>query len=192
MDTVMLFNATGRQGATIANRLLGKDYQIVSPVRSEKKLVDLKHKGINAFLSDFSTENLLPQLKQADRVILQIPAQVSPSLMITLSENIITAIKEVGNPPTIFVISSTVPEDFTGKNSPDARLKMKNFALNQLPESIILSATEYLENFSTSYRQAIEQDGIIPQTIPADLPVNYLSWNDLAIYVEAFNQVSIN
>jgi len=111
--------------------------------------------------------------------------QQSPSLMIQLANNAIEAIKEAGAPPTVFVISSTVPTQKVHKDSPDARFEMKQKALETLPNAIILSATEYLENFSTSYREAIEKEGMIPQTIPDDLPVNYLSWNDLAIFVEA-------
>lgn len=183
MSKIMLFNATGMQGTTIANRLLQRGYSVVAPVRSKEKLAALKHKGIDSFLTDFNMKDLEGELSKVDKVVLQIPAQVSPSVMVQLSENIINAIKNAGSPPTIFVISSTVPQSFTGKEGPDARLRMKNSALELIPNAIIFSATEYLENFSTSYRQAIDSDGMIPQTIPARLPVNYLSWEDLASYV---------
>lgn len=58
-------------------------------------------------------------------------------------------------------------------------------AKEKLPNTPILSATEYLENFSTAYRQPIMENSIIPQTIPPNFLVNYLSWNDLASYVLA-------
>ncbi|MBX2876703.1 MAG: NAD(P)H-binding protein [Saprospiraceae bacterium] len=182
---IALFNATGAQGTAIASLLLGKGYQIIAPVRSEKHLAPLKAKNIAAFLTDFTPNSLFPIIEQVDQVVLQIPAQISPDLMISLTNNAIAALQKAGSPRTVFVISSTVPIKPVGKASPDARWHMKTEAISKLPNAIILSATEYLENFSTSYRQAIEQDGIIPQTIPGHLPVNYLSWHDLALYVEA-------
>ncbi|NET37501.1 MAG: NmrA family NAD(P)-binding protein [Cyanothece sp. SIO1E1] len=182
---IALFNATGAQGTAIASLLQKKNYELISPVRSKKNLTLLTSRKIKASLSDFSPESLGPILAEVDQVVLQIPAQISPSLMISMANNALTAIQRVGSPRTIFVISSTVPEQPTGKASPDARWQMKQKAMAILPDAILLSATEYLENFSTSYRQAIKQEGIIPQTIPNHLPVNYLSWHDLALYVEA-------
>ncbi|MEM8907145.1 MAG: NmrA family NAD(P)-binding protein [Bacteroidota bacterium] len=185
MKTILLFNTTGQQGTAIANRLLSKGYELLTPVRNANHIPQLAQRGIQAHLNDFSTESLQTIVQKADQVVLQIPAQISPSLMITLAENALRAIKVAGSPPTVFVISSTVPLQKVGKASPDARLLMQQKAQDLLPNAVILSATEYFENFSTAYRSAIEEQHMIPQTIPAHLPVNYLSWADLATYVTA-------
>ncbi|MEM8895677.1 MAG: hypothetical protein AAGC88_13930, partial [Bacteroidota bacterium] len=125
------------------------------------------------------------QIKQVDQVVLQIPAQIAPWDMVDIARKALTAIKDAGSPKTVFVISSTLPDLAVGKGSVDARVKMKDLSLELLPDTPILSATEYLENFSTAYRGAIEGNGVILQTIPPNYPVNYLSWGDLATYVEA-------
>ncbi|MDN5215005.1 NAD(P)H-binding protein [Fulvivirgaceae bacterium BMA12] len=185
MSKIFLFNATGMQGMAIAEKLKAKGHAITSPVRSEEKQAQLNNIGYEAFVSDFSTTSLAPQIKNADKVVLQIPAQISPSQMIAFARNAIEAIKQAGTPQTVFVISSTLPDNKIGKKSVDARVEMKDYCLEHLPNTPIFSSTEYLENFSTAYRSAIEGDGIIPQTIPPNYPVNYLSWKDLATYVEA-------
>lgn len=179
----MLFNATGMQGSSIAEHLKSLGHEIVAPVRSSQKVEELQHKGFFAFETDFSTASLVPKMKEVDKVVLQIPAQIAPQEMLSLASKCIEAILEADYPDTVFVISSTLPNAKVGVPSVDARVEMKDLSLEKLPTTPILSVTEYLENFSTAYRNAIESDGIIPQTIPPNYPVNYLSWSDLAHYV---------
>lgn len=173
------------QGSAIAKRLLAKGHTIVAPVRSAMKVDALTALGIEAFLSDFTTQSLSRALSKADQVVLQVPAQVASSYMLDFAKVAIDAILAAGYPKTVFVISSTLPDEKTGINSVDARVEMAAYARRHLPNTPIFSATEYLENFATAYRNAIEKDGVIPQTIPARYPVNYLAWDDLAMYVEA-------
>lgn len=185
MNKVFLFNATGMQGQAIAQKLIKSGYKIVTPVRSEDKSRQMKLFGYEAFVTDFSKGSLIPQLKRADKAVIQVPAQISPEAMILLAKTYIDAIKESGCPQSVFVISSIVPEEYVGVRSVDARVTIKNYAQEHLPSMPIFSTTEYLENFSNAYREPIEKYGIIPMAIPPGHLVNYLSWNDLAKYVEA-------
>lgn len=185
MSTILVFNATGMQGTTIANHLQAVGHKIVAPVRSEAKAAAMNAMGFEAFITDFTTESLTPRIQPVDKVVLQVPAQIAPESMVEIAQKALTAIKNAGSPKTVFIISSTLPDQPVGKESVDARVKMKELSLELLPDTPILSATEYLENFSTAYREAILGDGVIPQTIPPSYPVNYLSWGDLATYVDA-------
>ena len=185
MHKILLFNATGAQGNTISQHLLESGYEVLAPVRSEKNIALLKERNIKAFLTDFTTNALLPIVQKADKVILQIPAAVIPDTMTKIAENAMEAILKAGSPKTVFVISSTIPSGYVGIRSVDARKKMVDMANEKLPNTPILSSTEYLENFSTAYREPILENGVIPQTIPPHSPVNYLSWSDLASYVLA-------
>ncbi|MEO0903005.1 MAG: NmrA family NAD(P)-binding protein, partial [Bacteroidota bacterium] len=155
MNTILLFNATGAQGATISQKLLEKGNTVVAPVRSEKNIETLSKRNIKAFLTDFSTASLLPIIQKTDKVVLQIPAAVVPDIMTKIAKNAIEAIKEAGNPKTVFVISSTITDKYVGIKSVDARKKMVEMAMEKMPDTPILSSTEYLENFSTAYRQPI-------------------------------------
>ncbi|MEM8568784.1 MAG: NmrA family NAD(P)-binding protein [Bacteroidota bacterium] len=185
MSKILLFNATGGQGRTIAHRLQNEGHEVIAPVRSEGKISALKESGVEAFLTDFATDSLLPIIEKADKVVLQIPAQVTPKIMTDFAENSMKAIQKAGNPKTVFVISSTIASAKTGVASVDARFEMVELAKGHIPDAPILSSTEYLENFSTAYRQPIMENGVVPQTIPPTFEVNYLSWNDLASYVLA-------
>ena len=185
MSKVLLFNATGMQGNSIAQYLTEKGHDIIAPVRSSAKQAQMEAKGYKAFVTDYTLNSLVPVLQKVDKVVLQIPAQIAPSAMVAIAQKCITAILEAGYPDTVFVISSTLPDQKVGIPSVDARVTMKDLSLEKLPKTPVLSATEYLENFSTAYRTTILEKGVIPQTIPADYPVNYLSWADLAQYVDA-------
>ncbi|MEM6718880.1 MAG: NAD(P)H-binding protein [Bacteroidota bacterium] len=185
MERIVLFNATGCQGTAIAKRLQEDNVTIVAPVRSEKNIKLLNERNIESFLTDFSVESLTQELQKADKVVVQIPAAIQPTLMVEIAENIMNAVVKAGYPKTVVVVSSTIPTTLTNKESVNARIKIKELSLEKLPDSPILSATEYLENFSTAYRVPILDHGVIPQTIPSNHPVNYLSWNDLSIYVYA-------
>lgn len=124
-------------------------------------------------------------VKDADKVVLQVPVVITPSDMIAFAKNALMAIAQAGSPHTVFNISSIVPREFVGKPGPDSRLTLKILSKQYLPEAIVLSSTLYLENFSQAYRQAIEHGGVIPQAIPSDIPVAYLSFSDLANYILA-------
>lgn len=185
MDKIILFGASGQQGSAIAQKLKSAGYKIIAPVRSQKNVEILNQQGIDARLTDFSLTSLTNLIEEADKVILQVPVVITPQQMIAFAENTLKAIASAGSPHTVFNISSIVPHEFTGMEGPDARLTLKNLAKQLLPNAIVLSSTLYLENFSQAYRQAIEQGGVIPQAIPSDIPVAYLSFDDLASYVQA-------
>ncbi len=182
MSTILLFGASGQQGSAIARRLQEQGHSIIAPVHSETSLAVLRERGIEAVQSDFSLRSLIPLVQKANKVVLQVPVVISPAEMITFATNALEAIREAGSPHTVMNISSIVPVENVGLAGPDTRLALKNLAFEILPNSIVLSSTLYLENFSQAYRQAIEYGGVIPQAIPADIPVSYLSLDDLALF----------
>lgn len=183
MQKVILFGATGQQGSAIAQKLIKSEYQVISPVRSVEKRQLLYEQGIEGIVSDFTEQSLTNIVALADKVVLTVPVVISPTEMIAYTKNALNAIKANGSPHTVFSISSIIPTENVGLAGPDARLEMKQLAQKTLPQSIILSSTLYLENFSQAYRQAIEQGGVIPQALSADIPVSYLSFDDLATLV---------
>lgn len=183
MSTILLFGASGQQGNAIARRLQQQGHNIIAPVHSEISLAMLRERGIEATQSDFSVQSLLPLVKKADKIVLQVPVVITPTEMVAFAKNALEAIREAGSPHTVVNISSIIPTEKIGLAGPDTRLILKNMAFDILPNAIVLSSTLYLENFSQAYRQAIEHGGVIPQAIPAEIPVSYLSFDDLATYI---------
>lgn len=185
MKKVILFGASGQQGSVIAQHLISSGYTVIAPVRSQSNIELLGKQGIDAKLTDFSVQSLATIIQGTDKVVLQIPVVITPTEMLVFAENALKAISQAGSPHTVFNISSIIPNEPIGLNGPDTRLKLKELAKQILPNAIVLSSTLYLENFSQAYRQAIEQGGVIPQAIPNDIPVAYLSFSDLAVYILA-------
>ncbi len=185
MKKIILFGATGQQGGAIAKKLIQNGNHIIAPIRAIEKKSILNEMGVEAIVSDFSIASITEIIRLGNAVVLQVPVIITPKEMIEFTGKTLTAIKAAGNPHTVFNISSVIPQNEVGLAGPDARLKMKQLAQNILPTSIVLSSTLYLENFSQAYRQAIEQGGVIPQALPAEIPVAYLSFEDLATYVSA-------
>lgn len=184
MNEIVLFGATGQQGQAITQKLLEAQFKIVAPVRSIANAASLAREGLAFSATDFSIPSLEKLMKDADGVVVQIPVLITPDEMVSLARTILTAIKNIGAPHTVFVISSAVPTSKTGFANPDARLAMKLLVNELVPQAVVLSATIYLENFSQAYRQAISQ-GVIPQAIATDVPVSYISLSDLGTYVVA-------
>lgn len=182
---IILFGASGQQGNAIAQKLMSEGHEVIAPVRSQKSKEVLDQQGIDARLSDFSITSLTTIVGKGEKVVMQVPVVITPLEMIAFAENALRAIVAAGSPHTVFNISSIVPKQLVGLQGPDARLTLKNLASELLPNAIVLSSTLYLENFSLAYRQAIEQGGVIPQAIPNDIPVAYLSFDDLAGYILA-------
>lgn len=185
MKKVILFGATGMQGTAIAKQLQKEKYHIIAPVRSNEKVELLAKYNIEAYQTDFSLESLTQITKKADEAVLLVQAVIATAEMVPFTKTALLAIKEAGIKRTVFNISSVIPDEKIGIAGPDTRLEMKEMAFEIIPTINVTSSTLYLENFSTAYRKAILEQGSIPQAIPADVPIAYISMDDLGKYVTA-------
>jgi uncharacterized protein YbjT (DUF2867 family) len=80
--------------------------------------------------------------------------------------------------------SSVIPPARTGVEAPDARVELLETVRQVLPQTVVLRPTLLLDNFSGPLRPALE-GGVVPQGIPADIPVAYISAEDQAAYAVA-------
>ena len=185
MSTILLFGATGMQGAAVARQLQEGGHAIISPVRSTEKVSQLADLGIEGVVSDFSLDSLAQIAQKATKAVVLVPAVIPTKQMVPFTEHAIRAIKQAGIERALLNISSVIPDEEVGIAGPDTRLRMKKVAFEILPSINVTSSTLYLENFSTAYRQAILEQGSIPQAIPEDVPVAYMSMEDLGKYIAA-------
>lgn len=185
MERVFLTGATGFQGSAIASALMAAGYHVVAPVRTEEKRGGLAQRGIQATISDYSEASLTAIASGADKAVVLVPSVIPSLQMVDFVRKTFEAIQQAAVGRVILHISSVVPDERTGIAGPDARLAMKELALQIIPGSTVTSSTLYLENFSLAYRSSIMDSGIIPRAIPADVPVSYLSMADVATYLVA-------
>lgn len=181
----ILFGASGTQGQAIAAHLLQQGYQLIGPVRSTQSAELVQRLGVHPVITDFSVSSLVRVMAEARQAIIQVPVIITPGEMERFATQVLTATAEAGVPHTVMIISSIIPTQQVGLAGPDMRLILAQLAHEIIPNAVILSTTLYLENFSLAYRQAIQEQGIIPQAIPVDVPVSYLAMTDLARYVDA-------
>lgn len=185
MSNILLFGATGMQGAAVAQKLLSEGNKVISPVRSQEKVNQLKEQGLEGIESDFSLNSLTSIAEKAEKAIILVPAVIPTAEMLPFSETALQAVKNAGITRVVFNISSVIPDAKVGIPGPDTRLEMKETPFNILPEVTITNSTLYRENFSTAYRQGIVEQGMIPQAIPYEAPVAYMSMDDLGEYLYA-------
>ncbi|MEM1323592.1 MAG: NmrA family NAD(P)-binding protein [Bacteroidota bacterium] len=185
MKKVILFGATGMQGTAIAKQLQKEGYHIIAPVRTQEKVDLLAKYNVEACITDFSFASLEGIAQKADEAVLLVPAVIPTADMVPFTKNALSALKEANISRIVFNISSVIPDKKTGIAGPDTRLEMKEVAFKIIPTISVTSSTLYLENFSTAYRQAILEQGNIPQAVPADVPIAYMSMDDLGKYVTA-------
>lgn len=188
MSNILLFGATGMQGTAVAQKLLADGNKVISPVRSQEKANQLKKQGIEGIESDFSLSSLTSIAEKADKAIILVPAVIPTAEMLPFSETALQAVKTADITRVIFNISSVIPDTKVDISGPDTRLQMKEIPFNIIPEVTVTNSTLYRENFSTAYRQGIVEQGIIPQAIPYDVPVAYMSMEDLGEYLYAILQ----
>lgn len=182
---ILVYGATGEQGSVVARQLIAKQYPVRVIVRSSQKLPPDLAGAVEVITADFTNQAALTAATQGvGGVFLQIPATLAPADMVTFTQRALTAVRDAGQPHTVFTISSVVPDAPTGLAGPDARRTMVELVRKLAPQTVVLSPTLYADNFSGPLRQAIDY-GVIPQGIPADVPVAYLSLTDQASFVVA-------
>lgn len=182
---ILVYGATGEQGSAVARQLIAKNYRVRVIVRSPEKLAPDLAAAVEVITVDFNDQTTLTAATQGvDGVFLQVPATLTPADMVTFTRRALTAIRAADGPHTVFTISSIVPDTSTDLAGPDARRTMVQLVRELAPQIVVLSPTLFSDNFSGPLRQAIDY-GIIPQGIPADVPVAYLSLADQAAFVVA-------
>lgn len=183
---VLVHGAGSAQGRAVVSALLAAGHRVRALVRRPEAAPVIAGVSLETAIGDLSDATSLQAASQGvDAVYVHVPASVPTAVMADYAGAALLAAREAGVRRAALTVSSVVPDAPVGIPGPDMRRAMVDRALSVLPSTTVLSVTLYLENFSLALRQAIEFGGAIPQAVPADVPVSYLSMADQARYAVA-------
>lgn len=184
-DGVVVLGATGTQGGPVARRLLSRGERVRALVRDERRGASLREAGADLAVADLDrAETLAQAFAGADAAFVQLSASQPWRAMLAQARNVLAALRAARVARVVVTTTSVVPPARTGRATPDSRIALVEAVRELVPHATLLAPTLYLENFSGPLRGALES-GVIPQAIPEDVPVRYLSLDDHAGYAVA-------
>lgn len=182
---VLVYGATGTQGAPVARRLLDRGDHVRVLTRNAASAAPWADRGAEVAVGDLRDGSGLAAAHDGvDAAFVQISASVAPAEIPLLARAALVAARDAGIPHVVMTSSSVIPPSKTGVEAPDARVEMLATVREVLPRTVVLRPTLLLDNFSGPLRPALD-GGVVPQGIPAAVPVAYLSAEDQAAYAVA-------
>ena len=182
---VLVYGATGTQGGPVARRLLERGDRVRVLTRQRAAAAAWAERGAQVARADLpDSSGLVAAHEGVDAVFLQISASVSPPQIPLMARAALTAARDAGVAHIVMTSSSVIPPARTGVEAPDARVELLETVREVLPRTVVLRPTLLLDNFSGPLRPALD-GGVVPQGIPADVPVAYISAEDQAAYAVA-------
>jgi uncharacterized protein YbjT (DUF2867 family) len=182
---VLVYGATGTQGGPVARRLLERGDQVRIVTREPDSARGWAERGAQLARADLRDGSGLAAAHEGiDAVFLQLSASAPPAQLPLMARTALGAARAAGVAHVVMTSSSVIPPARTGVEAPDARVELLETVRNVLPETVVLRPTLLLDNFSGPLRPALE-GGVVPQGIPAEVRVAYLSAEDQAAYAVA-------
>jgi uncharacterized protein YbjT (DUF2867 family) len=189
LGSVLVYGATGGQGSAIVRAALA----VGATVR-----VLLRRGVVNPFgdLVDIARGDLADpaRLRLAnfgiDKVVLTLPQIADRAMVTRLGRNAIDAAKAAGVKLLVLNTSGPVPPTPVDVAAIDARIEIEAYLRASEIPSIILRPPLYMGNLIAPWSAAaIVHRGLLAYPLPADFPVSWISWEDLAAFaVEALKR----
>jgi NAD(P)H dehydrogenase (quinone) len=187
---ILVYGATGMQGAAVARQLLQAGQRVRVLVRDPLKAERWREAGAEIVKGDYVDQvGLAAAHAGVDRVILHLPLQYDFDSYERYARNAIDAAKAAGVKLLVFNSSTQVPTGTSVKI-----FQVKNRVINYLRESrlphIILRPAFYMENFLGPWaKPAIVQQGVIAYPLRADFKASWISHGDSAsLSIAALNK----
>jgi uncharacterized protein YbjT (DUF2867 family) len=189
LDSVLVYGGAGAQGSAIARAALsaGANVRLLlrpSSVNAFGDRVDV----VRGDLAD--RERLEIASLGIDKVVLTLPHIPDADVIRTFGRNAIDAAAAAGVKLIVFNTSGTAPEDRSGNRLIDAKLEVADHLKQSGVPGIVLSPTLYMGNVAAPWSApAILHEGVFAYPLPADMPVSWIGWEDMAAFaVEALQR----
>jgi NAD(P)H dehydrogenase (quinone) len=178
-ETVLVYGATGAQGAPIVARLGVDGYAVRGISRNGTGHENASFQNVRADLDDAKA------LEQASRdvakVVFMLPLSFDVDQTARWTENAISAAAKAGVELFVFNTSAPVPDIAPGVAAIDLKVRAERIVKDADVPSIILRPTIYLGNLLAPWSApSIVRDHVLAYPLPADIAVAWTSWDDVA------------
>jgi uncharacterized protein YbjT (DUF2867 family) len=184
-STYAIMGASGHIGHVLAGELLKKGHKVRALCRDSHKLQDLKAKGAEILLGDFTNETHLARAFKGCRAVFSFtpPGYDAYDFDVVrdrVGEAIAHAVvkEHISHVLNLSSLGAQLPSG-TG---PIKELHLQEQRLNSLSNLNVLHfrPTYFMENLLT-YVPTIQSDGVIAASIKANLPINMVATRDIAL-----------
>ncbi len=192
---VLVYGATGSQGAPVARRSLEEGARVRVLTRDPEKAGWLKNLGAEVFEGNMGdVESLRTASEGMEAVFLLVPFFVdSPEDGIRYGKNAVDAAREAGVEVLVWNTSGTIPPERTGNPGFDLRLDV----LEHLQESgvphVVLQPTGYMENFLGPWTAPeVAGEDTFAYPTPNEVKMQWVATEDVAAFaVEALRNPGV-
>ncbi|WP_431932880.1 SDR family oxidoreductase [Nonomuraea jabiensis] len=177
----LVIPATGAQGAAVARRLVGEGWQVRGLTRSEAsgRLPD----GVEHFVGDITNrEQVKAAFSGVTHASVSLPVLCEPDRVAACVENIIEAALSAGLRRLVFNTGNRVPEAATEVAAFETRRAATTALLGSGVPTTVLRPPIYLDNLRAPWVAGpLVHDRVLRYPLPSDLPIAWLSHDDLAV-----------
>lgn len=184
--TVLVYGATGTQGAPVEDQLLtqGRNTRVVT--RDADHAAHWAARGAEVAVADLGDRDSLAAANEGiESVVLQLPLQYDFELHETYGRNAVDAAKAAGVDLVVFNTSAHVipGEDV---HVYQARQEVVDYLRASGIPSVVIRPTFYYEIFLGPWiRPGIVESGVVAFPLPAEFPMSWVSAEETAAYAVA-------
>lgn len=183
-EKVLVYGATGAQGARIVRRLLDDGFAVRGLARGSTHLMPAGAEPVCASLDD--ADGLCAATQGVQKVVFTLPLAFDAGQAARWTENAVRAAERAGMRLFLFNASASSPGVETGVAAMDLKLRAERIVQAASLPSVVLRPTLYLGNLLSPWAApGIVQDGVLAYPLPSDVAVAWTSWEDLAAAVSA-------
>ncbi len=183
LGSVLIYGGAGAQGSAIARAALAAGANVRLLLRTNT--VNLFGDRVDIVRGDLADrERLEVAGLGVDKVVLTLPHIPDADAIIAFGRNAIDAAAAAGVKLLVFNVSGTVPEAGSGVALVDAKRDVVAHLRRSGVPSIVLGPTLYMSKIAAPWSApAIMHNGVFAYPLPADFPVAWICWEDMAAFV---------
>lgn len=178
---ILIYGATGSQGAPVAYRLLREGFSVRAIVRDEKKAHELRKAGAEIVVGDLNDSKSLKVANRGiDSVYLILPLLFDSSLP-QYGKNAIDAAKEAGVEHFVFNTSVVGINADVGVKALDMKREVETYLKESGLAYAIIRPTIYMDNLAAPWSAPLIVDrSIVVYPIAPDFKMSWICLEDVA------------
>ena len=183
--TVLVYGAAGAQGSAIVRAALEAGAHVRVLLRPGR--ANPYGDRVDVVRGDLADRASLDRASLGvDKVVLTLPLLYDREALARLGRNAIDAARAAGVKLLVFNTSGPLASAYAGSAFLDALIDTRAYLRSTGAPAITVAPTVYCGNFAAPWSAPmIVNDGIAAYPLPAELPVSWISWEDLAAYAVA-------
>ncbi len=189
-DTVLVIGATGDQGHPLMRRLLDAGYTVRAATRDPANFPADRWPGVIPVAADFADQASLDAAAAGCQgILMHLPFTFDRGVAQAMGQAVATAASRAGVGKVVFHTSCVVADRDLDLSAHDGRRDIEAALEGSGVPFVVIRSTVFMDNMIRVWaRPAIVNSGIFAYPCRADLPIAWVSLDDVAAYMVAAYQ----